>query len=204
MNTKHALHLLQDGYTTIAVVFGHLGFDPYSNSAARPAHQPQPGVAPETIFKAKIDDKVIKGDTVVVEDFVHGMVCATVSRVDETPMIDTSSDYDYRWIVCKVDKKSYEAQLEVDSKFQAAMVQAERVQLREKVQSDYENALVEGSTAHKIFTQALTSMNQQINCTARGDIAEIGTVAEFDSFDACVDAEDFSGGGLAPADISQI
>lgn len=105
MKHRHLIALLQEGYTTIQVVF---------NDDVRGRSKPY-------TYKAPLSAGVEVGDRVVVDSPSNGLVVVEVVGTDKAPRIDLDADFTYKWIVQKVELKAYEEQLEREAKAMDAL-----------------------------------------------------------------------------------
>lgn len=105
MKHRHLIALLQEGYTTIQVVF---------NDDVRGRSKPY-------TYKAPLSAGVEVGDRVVVDSPSKGLVVVEVVGTDKAPRIDLDADFTYKWIVQKVELKAYEEQLEREAKAMDAL-----------------------------------------------------------------------------------
>lgn len=186
MKTKHIMTLLQEGFTTIKVRFPSgrgvavtekqatsplpSGSAPWEPSRPAPTQYGMPPQAPMPsqydvsrlhTYKALMSDNVKVGDTVAV---IVGkeMLLVSVAEVHDLPQIDLDADFDYKWIVQKIDTTAYDKMAENEKQFQLAMVEVERAKQREKVKQEMEQLLIDSPIAKNIFEGAVKSLNQII------------------------------------------
>lgn len=106
MKNKHILTLLQENYTTVKVRFAEGNGKLYT-------------------YKAPNDLELKEFDIAVV--YASGQYkVVTVMDVDVVPVLDLDAEYDYRWIVQKVDTDAYEERLEREKQFEQLLLQIER------------------------------------------------------------------------------
>lgn len=160
MKTKHMLSLLQEGFTTIHVVFSS---KPGYGVPQPPDYGRRPVEQKTYTYKARLEDNIQVDDTVVVESPTDGFVCVKVVAVDAVPDIDLDADFEYKWIVQKVDTTIYEKMNEKEKEFQLAMQEVERQKKRDELQKQFEETIPEGSEAWMIFNGAVKSLNQTLD-----------------------------------------
>ena len=183
---KHILSLLQTGYTTIQVQFArdinsgssvdadaprgktvavppwqeNVQYDNLGRGHGRvpQAAQPMPPIHDLYTYKAKLTTNVKPGEAVVVE--VRGrLVLALVHSVDEVPRIDTDADYDYKWIVQRVDMTEYR-QCEADEQaFRDSLQQIEREKQRAATLASFMENLPQGSAERALFDSAVNRLS---------------------------------------------
>jgi hypothetical protein len=108
MKTRHLVSLLQDGYTTVKISFAK----------------------GSSLYTYKTHLTLAIGDYVVV-DKRGGFSVGQVIIVDEHPTIDTDADFDYKWIVQKVDTTAYEKLLASEKEARVAIAKIGRDKARE-------------------------------------------------------------------------
>jgi hypothetical protein len=69
-----------------------------------------------------------KGDVVVVQVGVDGLVIGRVAEVHDVAMIDPEAEFDYRWIVQRVDTDFIKSMAEEENAIRRKLVQAEMMQ----------------------------------------------------------------------------
>lgn len=173
MKQKHLLSLLQTGFTTIHVVFDneHIPATPAPtahNSGqvrqpwAEPPVTPSARWTPEVrkyTYKADLADNLQQGDAVVVESPKAGLVIARVVAVDPTPRIDVDADFDYKWIVQKVDRTAYDKRNMGEREFQDTLQEVERVKQREILVRSMAENLPAGTEARRMFDEAIAMVS---------------------------------------------
>jgi hypothetical protein len=165
MKSKHLAALLQPNLTTVKVIFPESGAMEYTppkqfshcdfpyvdiygdvQSAAvqfKKAAPPAPPTAqqmPQKLHKAYtykvlVEDGYKVGDTAVAL-VDRGLVLVKVVEVHETPQLDLDANFDYKWLVQRVDTTKLEKQLEAEQKFQSTILEIERRKQREKVKNE--------------------------------------------------------------------
>lgn len=142
MKHRHLIALLQEGYTTIQVVF---------NDDVRGRSKPY-------TYKAPLSAGVEVGDRVVVDSPSKGLVVVEVVGTDKAPRIDLDADFTYKWIVQKVELKAYEEQLEREAKAMDALQEVERQRQRDILLQEFQLRLPEGTDARKLFDQTVQQL----------------------------------------------
>lgn len=110
INLNHLLSLIQTDYTTIRVNLG--GKKKYT-------------------YKSH-DLTLQRGDYVVVVLPDNTPSIGKVMGVDSVPQIDETADFDYKWIVCKVDLEEYQARVNGEKAFYSAIEKAQHENKRSK------------------------------------------------------------------------
>lgn len=154
MKNKHLLSLLQEGYTTVEVVFENGpndGCKPWADNRVPPAPR---APARHHTYKVWKEDDVQEGDAVVVERDSGELLVVTVVAAHEVPKIDIDASWDYKWIVQKVDMSNYRSQLKREEDFTAMMLEIERTRQREFLLGQFREGLPEGSNARRMFETA--------------------------------------------------
>jgi hypothetical protein len=171
MKQKHVLSLLQTGYTTVNVYFAdHKEQRPAAPRGAAPApwasepaqawQQPQ-APAPRTYTYKTKDMDLKPGDRVIVESPQSntGLTIAVVHSIDPAPRIDVDADFDYKWIVQRVDMAPYNAILEAEAKFNDTLQEVERTHQREILLGKMTEHLPPNSQARTLFDAAVASFS---------------------------------------------
>jgi hypothetical protein len=169
---KHLFTLLDQTFTTVHVIYSDA---PIRNSKqkvhAPPPRQPAPtwGAPPPQaeavyaeydtsngqtyVYKVPKSWGVREGDMALAIVQHRGIVVVTVVRVDLEPDIDPDADFEYRWLVQKVDTREYEDLNEREKSFNESMLQVERVKQRESLVNSFRESLPAGSEALRLFEQ---------------------------------------------------
>lgn len=172
MKNRHMLSLLQSGYTTLQVAFTERETSPIamppSTAGMAPAPWQQPightfqddrgRVRPLQSYTYKTRDLSIKvGDRVIVEDLKSktGLTIGAVVNVDVAPVIDVDADFDYKWIVQRVDMGAYERVLQDEAEFNATLQEVERQHQRDELVAKMTAHLPEGGVARTMFDEAI-------------------------------------------------
>lgn len=112
-NFHHMLTLLQEGYTTVAVVFDDQGLR-----------------SKKYTYKVPLTANIQMGDAVVVEG--DGILAiAKVDCVHDKPQIDVKAPYAFKWIVCKVDRAAYDDQMAREAQAIEMLEAAERARAKQ-------------------------------------------------------------------------
>jgi hypothetical protein len=126
MKASHILSLIQNDYTTIQVVFDEGG--------------------KQYTYKALLKDAIAVDDLIIVpSQYKFGAAVAKVVAVHDTAEIDTSVNYDYKWIIGKVDMTRYNTILEVEQRFEKTIRELHKRQARRQVLDSVVSAFPEGS-----------------------------------------------------------
>ena len=158
MKQKHLFSLLDTTCTTIRVVFPK---DEREQDWNNRKVQDRFGdeslkLPPKTyVYKASKAAGLVVGDYVVVET-ERGMAVVRVAEVHGSAQIDVDADFDYKWIVQKVDRSEYDAQSGKEAAFSMMMLEVERTRQREVLLDDMRKHLPDGSEARRLFEQATT------------------------------------------------
>lgn len=148
MKQRHMYSLMDGGFTTIQVKFD-------GPTRAKPSDKPRPWDVPEVdtyTYKVRLDANVAEGDDVLV--LVNGAYkVVRVVKVDASPVIDLDADFQYQWIVQRVNREAYDAEVKREAAFNEAMLEVERVKQREQFVQSFRDALPEGSAARALFDQ---------------------------------------------------
>ncbi len=161
---QHLLSLLQTDFTTIQVRFNA---DDMPGDIALGAARTNRGSGVTTmpepkLYTYKIRGKVAPGDTVVVESPFSGLTCVTVVSVDETPRLDLTASFTYKWVVQRVDKTEYLANLDKEEAFTLQIEGAQREMQRHALLTQYAQAFPEGTPARAAFDEAVRTMNPAV------------------------------------------
>jgi hypothetical protein len=173
---KHLYSLLDQSYTTIHVVFAtgsKMKHEPGASPIRRPFEEQTEGES-GYVYKAPLTENVKVDDYVVVHTPQHGLAIAKVVKVDEVPDIDLDAPFDYKWIVQRIDRESYNERLEREKRFAASMLEVERQEQREKLVTSFKDSLPEGSAARALFDQTVASLAAPTSATAGVDLTGEG------------------------------
>lgn len=165
MKQSHLLAMMQNDMTTIHVAFRSdlkeaVVEDP--SSFATLGGSKSAKTVRTYAYKAALIDDIQPDDYVVVEGPKGGPMVALVVRVDEKANIDPDADYDYKWIVQKVDRRAYEARLQRDAAFLETMKEVEREAQKATLIENFKNHLPEGSDARAKFDAAIAQATKPL------------------------------------------
>lgn len=135
MQHKNLITLLQKDFYTIGVKF---------------AETPQ-------IYTYKVPNAVVleKDNYVVTPSAgVKGFGVAKVVRIDDVPQIDLDAQWEYKWIVQKVDNGPYEAQIKAEEEIKKELSQVEMAHQRHTLVEKMTMHLPENSEARALFEKA--------------------------------------------------
>lgn len=174
MKNKHMLSLLQSGYTTVHVAFDQMakpvakappmptaGGRPWQDGPGHFAEPDWPKRAPLSTYAYKTRDLNTKpGDKVVVE---RGGVLsiAEVVSVDPVPRIDVDAEFDYKWIVQRINLAAYHAEQEAEVQFADMLQNVERERQREELVASMTAHLQPGTQARALFDNAIAQFGAQ-------------------------------------------
>jgi hypothetical protein len=176
MKQKHLLSLLQQGMTTVQVEFlqGRPGGAPaplqpmpaqpprndvpwsqHTSRTPQPWDTPTPPAKVYT-YKAPIG-LLADGDIVVVQDdkSPYGLALGRVHHVDSVARIDVDADFDYKWVVSKVDTTAYAKRVQEERAFADTMQAVEATRQREQLVRTMTEHLPQGTEARAQFDAAL-------------------------------------------------
>lgn len=143
IHIKHMLAFLQDNYTTVGVVF--------TNDFGT-------GQGKEYTYKVLLEDNIQVGDTCIVE--VSGVLkTVMVVSVHETPKIEPTATYGYKWIVQKVNLARYKEKIEMESKVEDMFFEMERETQRKEFVEKFKSKLEGNEKAMALFDQAQALIN---------------------------------------------
>lgn len=125
VNMRQLITLLQNGYTTVGVVF--------------------PGSVREYTYKVSdaLRATLKDGDQVVVEARDELKV-VKVARIHDTPQLDVKAPFELKWVMCRVDREAYDDQINREREAVKLLETAER----KKAQEEALQALL-GSTSRE-------------------------------------------------------
>ena len=142
VNANHILSLMQENFTTVKVTF---------NSHAESERQ--------YTYKARNEMDLKEGDFCIV--LARGRYAVVeVKKVDLVPDINLDANYEYDWIVQKVDTVNYLATLEKEKKFIDTYLAIEKEKKRQAAVEDFKKYLPEGSKGATLLIQAIEELNK--------------------------------------------
>lgn len=113
MNKRHLVSLVTSDYDTVSVVF------------QRPADMPTTRSTGKRYTYKSLKGCAKVGDIAIVE--VNGQLAfVQIKEVHDTPQIDTTAAYDYKWLMQLVDRTAYDVRMEFERKFKEGVAKAER------------------------------------------------------------------------------
>ena len=127
MKQRHIINAVDDEYVTCKCVFVD-GVDvdaPLKTTINW-------GSCKKYTFKAHKSLELKDGDRAIVAAS-GALTVVTVIQVDEEPDIDWDAEFDYKWIVQKIDFTLYQALLERDANFRKKLEKVEVANKREQV-----------------------------------------------------------------------
>lgn len=161
MKQHNLMSLLQKDFTTVHVAFradikeaekqGPVPFDS--------TRQARPRMPRLFTYKADLSDNIKVDDYVVVEGQSGGPMVALVFKVDLTPHIDVDADFDYKWIVQKIDRSKYDERLKREEEFKETMRLVEAEHQRQNLVDKFMEHLPEGSEARQRMQAAIEGLN---------------------------------------------
>ncbi len=164
MKQHHLLSLLQNDFTTIHVAFR----SDIDNAVSAPSNggtsgfettrSPKPKVPRTYTYKALITDELKADDFVVVDHPKGGPMVGLVISVDAVANIDVDADFEYKWIVQKINRVPYETRLKKESEFLETMKAVEREAQRSELVKKFAEHLPEGSPARQLYDTAVSNV----------------------------------------------
>lgn len=146
MKQRHLISLLQNDYVTVQVVF------------QRPDNAPiNPSTNRHYTYKARMPIAV--GDIAVVE-VREKLALVKIVVVNDVPQINVDADYDYKWLIQRIDRTTYDKTLAVEKKFAEAMQAAEKAHQRLVLAQKFTDHLPLGSKARILFEEACADVQQ--------------------------------------------
>lgn len=166
-NLNHLVSLLQEGYTTIGVIFAaaqQQDLAQYPEPAPWQAGVPQMPRA--QVYTYKCHFECVPGDLVILPPSSEGKLpsIGTVVRVDEEPELNFEAGIEYKWAVGRVDMKAYTDILAREKDLIKMLRDSEKRVQRQKLLESYQLSLPDDAESRKIFDQA-----RQIGPTSKDD-----------------------------------
>ncbi len=159
MKQSHLLSILQNDFTTV-----HVAFRADINAASIEEAKGFSGTAKVNggtvrtfTYKAPFTANIVVDDYVVVESPKGGPMVGLVMRVDEKANIDLDADFEYKWIVQRIDRTEYDARVKRDAAFIETMNEVEREAQKAKLIKKFADHLPEGSEARAKYEQAVAA-----------------------------------------------
>jgi hypothetical protein len=137
---------------------------------ASPIQQPPRWADPDTdtsngrdyCYKVPKSWDLQAGDHAVVIGRNGCLAVVLVTRVDALPDIDVDADFNYKWLVSKVDLTEHDALVEREKSFSDTMLEIERVKQRESLVASFRDSLPEGSEARRLFEQTTGTLTAPV------------------------------------------
>jgi hypothetical protein len=166
VKNKHIFSLLDRTFTTVVVAFAGAAVEGKSpvrlnerDGRVMVNHWADGASAQGYTYKAPLAWNVVAGDKVIVDSpRGAGLTIATVLSVDVLPNIDVDADFDYKWLVQKVDLTEHEALVERERAFGETMLEVERTKQRESLVNSFRDTLPAGSAARALFEATTATM----------------------------------------------
>lgn len=168
-NLNHLVSLLQEGYTTIGVIFAadHPSYHPSKGDDLPPWNgQPQAQRAMPQVYTYKCHFECVQGDLVILPPSSEGKLpsIGTVVRVDDEPELNFEAGIEYKWAIARVDTGAYDNVLAREKDLVKMLRDSEKRVQREKLLQSYQLSLPDDPESRKIFDQA-----RQIGPTSKDD-----------------------------------
>lgn len=132
----YLMMMLQEGYTTVHVVFSGGG----------------------GLYTYRTRETLEKGDHVVVKVGDQFRV-ARVEQVDKTPQIDPDKPMHLKWTVCKVDATAYDEQVQAEEELLDQLMKSKRFRAKEMARQMLDSKFPLGSAERIAFDEALARVN---------------------------------------------
>ena len=162
-NLNHLVSLLQEGYTTIGVVFA-AGAQPVQRAdddmapwdPSYPGQAPRGATAGAQIYTYKCHFECIVGDLVIVPPSGPGKLpsIATVVRHDAEPELNFEAGVEYKWAIGRVDTSAYDNTMQRERDLIRMLRDNQKKEQRAKLLASYQLSLPEDENSRKIFDQA--------------------------------------------------
>jgi hypothetical protein len=127
VNTNHLLTLLQENYTTCDVTFDQ---DNDAKGKA-PTYTYKISKAMADGLKAGVDGTMVVAPCQTVRLDIKFRVGRIIAIHDE-PQIDVKAPYEYKWIVCTIDRTAYDEQLKREAEAIELIAKTERRRAKEE------------------------------------------------------------------------
>jgi len=170
-NLNHLVSLLQEGYTTIGVIFAADHPSYHEGRVTEPPAAPwsQVGQARNPmpqVYTYKCHFECVRGDMVILPPSSEGKLpsIGTVVRIDEEPELNFEAGIEYKWAVGRVDMKAYTDILAREKDLIKMLRDNEKKVQRQKLLESYQLSLPDDPESRKIFDQA-----RQIGPTSKDD-----------------------------------
>lgn len=113
MKQRHLISLMEKDYDTVSVVFQKDSNRPATTSTGK-----------RYTYKC-LKGTPLVGDIAIVE-VGEQLAFVKIVEVHNTPQIDFNADYDYRWLLQYVNRKSYDNRMSSEKKFMEGVAEAEK------------------------------------------------------------------------------
>lgn len=166
-NLNHLVSLLQEGYTTIGVIFAATQPQDFDDSAPWNGNRPPQGQLPRAqVYTYKCHFECVPGDLVILPPSSEGKLpsIGTVVRVDDEPELNFEAGIEYKWAVGRVMLDAYNDILAREKNLIKMLRENEKKTQRQKLLESYQLSLPDDPESRKIFDQA-----RQIGPTSKDD-----------------------------------
>jgi hypothetical protein len=173
MKQKHLFTLLDQSATTVRVVFAQDERKHAAQLADVRRRFGDDGLTTEIrsyVYKAPLAMELEAGDSVVVDTPGSGFSVGRVVEVHTSAQVDVDADFEYKWIVQKVDRRDYDARCERERNFAKMMVEVERTRQRDALVAELRLHLPAESEARRLFDSALSVVNHTPEAPCGGDV----------------------------------
>jgi len=138
MKNKHLITLLQDNYTTVKAVFA--------------------GGEKEYTFKSDIDFE--DDDLAVVH--VNGIFkIVRIVSTDGIPDIDLDAEFEYKWIVQKIDRTEYHRKMELEKEAHHKLMMLEKASQRERLLMAFKEGFVDNESIDDELNKIVTLLDHK-------------------------------------------
>lgn len=159
-NMNHLVSLLQEGYTTIGVIFA--AAQPWELDSAKDEYrEPQVrganGVpARAQVYTYKCHFECILGDLVILPPHQNNKLpsVGTIVRIDDEPELNFESGIEYKWAVQRVDMDAYDKIQEKERALIKVLRDGERKKQRQELLESYQLSLPSDPESVKIIADA--------------------------------------------------
>lgn len=139
MKHKQLITLLQENYTTVGAEFP---------------------TSPGRVYTYKTDIKDLKVGDLAVVKVKEEFNIVKIVRVDKTPQIDVKANYEYKWLIQKVNVEAYDERLKVEDEVLQTLGDIEREQQRSALVDEVLARLPEESPTRKMFLEAVAKLRK--------------------------------------------
>lgn len=103
-------------------------------------------------YKATLDMGIAKGDKVIVDSPHNGLTIVEVVGVDESDLFE--GDFEYKWVVQRIDTAGYQKRVETDEKAKQLLREADHVIAKRQAVDKARNKYINVSKAYEKFEEA--------------------------------------------------